>query len=226
MKYQSQQANQYGREEITPAVRANSLDAVSCASRRRSRRVPAFPRRLWRAENHHLNDGGRVGRISNTTPGGHIPLVIAVPSPRRNAHQVQGRFRNNNGRHWQIPRLPRDAAGISQTRDFACPRQRFLQRHTFDLARFNFRNATISFRLPRGSDGCIHAAVPRDHDAVNQFGDHLNRHLAGLFDNLIQRHRHDASLTQPIDFDKGEAEAEEKRSETVIQKIFDELPLP
>jgi hypothetical protein len=27
-------------------------------------------------------------------------------------------------------------------------------------------------------------------------------------------------------FDKGEAEAEEKTSETVIQKIFDELPVP
>jgi hypothetical protein len=29
-----------------------------------------------------------------------------------------------------------------------------------------------------------------------------------------------------MNFDKNEAEAEEKTSETVIQKIFDELPVP
>jgi hypothetical protein len=29
-----------------------------------------------------------------------------------------------------------------------------------------------------------------------------------------------------MNFDKGEAEAGEKTSETVIQKIFDELPVP
>jgi hypothetical protein len=29
-----------------------------------------------------------------------------------------------------------------------------------------------------------------------------------------------------MNFDKREAEAEEKTSETVIQKIFDELPVP
>ena len=29
-----------------------------------------------------------------------------------------------------------------------------------------------------------------------------------------------------MNFDKGEAEAEEKTCETVIQKIFDELPVP
>ena len=29
-----------------------------------------------------------------------------------------------------------------------------------------------------------------------------------------------------MNFDKSEAEAEEKTSETVIQKIFDELPVP
>jgi hypothetical protein len=43
---------------------------------------------------------------------------------------------------------------------------------------------------------------------------------------LIQRHRHEASFTHEVNFDKCEAEAEEKTSERVIQKIFDELPVP
>jgi len=34
------------------------------------------------------------------------------------------------------------------------------------------------------------SAVPRDHDAVNQFRYDLARQLAGFFDNLIKRHRH------------------------------------
>jgi hypothetical protein len=34
------------------------------------------------------------------------------------------------------------------------------------------------------------------------------------------------SLAHEMNFDKSQAEAEEKTSETVIQKIFDELPVP
>jgi hypothetical protein len=64
--------------------------------------------------------------------------------------------------------------------------------------------------------------VSRDHDAVNQFRHDLARHLAGFFDNLIKRYRHGASLAYKMNFDKGEAGA----SETVSQKIFDELPVP
>jgi len=38
--------------------------------------------------------------------------------------------------------------------------------------------------------------------------------------------RHDDKITSAISRRKREAEAEEKTSETVIQKIFDELPVP
>ena len=37
---------------------------------------------------------------------------------------------------------------------------------------------------------------------------------------------HAASLAHEMNFDKGEAGAGEKTSETVSQKIFDELPVP
>jgi len=43
---------------------------------------------------------------------------------------------------------------------------------------------------------------------------------------LIQCYRHGPNLAYPKGFDNLEAEAEEKTSETVIQKIFDELPVP
>jgi hypothetical protein len=37
---------------------------------------------------------------------------------------------------------------------------------------------------------------------------------------------HAASLAHEMNFDKGEAEGEKETSETVIRKIFDELPVP
>jgi hypothetical protein len=102
----------------------------------------------------------------------------------------------------------------------------FLGRDTFDFPRFNFCDAAASFGFPRSRHGRLDAAVPRDHDAVNQFRHDLARHLAGFLDDLIQCYWHGASLAHTMNFDKGEAEAEEKTSETVIQKIFDELPVP
>jgi hypothetical protein len=43
---------------------------------------------------------------------------------------------------------------------------------------------------------------------------------------LIKRNRHGAILAYELNFDKGEAGAGEKTSETVNRKIFDELPVP
>ncbi len=68
--------------------------------------------------------------------------------------------------------------------------------------------------------------MPCDQDAVHQFRYNLAWHFTGFLNNLIQRDRHGLNLAHPVYFDNLEAEAEEKTSETVIQKIFDKLPVP
>jgi hypothetical protein len=92
------------------------------------------------------------------------------------------------------------------------------------LPGFDVRNATAGFRLPRGINGRFDAAMPRDQDAIHQFRDYLAWHLAGFFDDLIQCHRHGLNLAHLAGFDN--LEAEEKTTETIVQKIFDELPVP
>ena len=68
--------------------------------------------------------------------------------------------------------------------------------------------------------------MSRDENAINQFRHDLNRHFASFVNDLIQCDRHGVSLARGMNFDKGQAEAEEKAIETVIQKISDELPVP
>ena len=101
----------------------------------------------------------------------------------------------------------------------------FLGRDAFDFARINLRNAAGSFGFPRPCQRRLYAAVPCDHDAIDQFRHDLNWHLAGFVNDLIQCHRHEPNLAHVVRFDNPEAEAEEKTSEMVIQKIFDELPV-
>ena len=102
----------------------------------------------------------------------------------------------------------------------------FLGRNAFDFPRFNFCDAAVSFGFPRPDHGRLNAAVSRDQDAINQFRHHLNRHFTGFVNDLVQCNRHGASLTRRMNFDKSHAGTEEKTSETIIQKIFNELPVP
>ena len=67
----------------------------------------------------------------------------------------------------------------------------------------------VSFGFPRFSNGRLNAAVPGDHDAVNQFRHDLAWHLARFLDNLIQCYWHGASLAHTVNVDKGEAEKSE-----------------
>lgn len=66
--------------------------------------------------------------------------------------------------------------------------------------------------------------MPRDQDAVNQFRHDLARHLAGFVDNLIQCHRHAASLAYEKNFDKGAAGAGEETSEPSSRKTLLNCP--
>ena len=141
-------------------------------------------------------------------------MKMTAPSRGKSARRVPAKSRNNNEPPRQIPRPPRDEADDSQSGDFTRACQRFLQRNAFDLARFDLRDAAVSFGFPRFRHGRLQSAVPRDHDAVNQFRHDLARHLAGFFDNLIQCHWHGASFAHEPNFDKGEA------GERVLQKFL------
>jgi hypothetical protein len=90
----------------------------------------------------------------------------------------------------------------------------FLGRDAFDFSRFDFRDAAVSFGFPRFSHGRLNAAVPRDHDSVNQFRHDFARHFAGFLDDLIQCYWHGASLAHTTKFDKGEAEKSESVERT------------
>ena len=95
------------------------------------------------------------------------------------------------------------------------------------------------------ADGPVQPLGIRLKPALDQIADHRNqfiqivalrRHFRLVADGdkcvLIplnlknELFLHAASLAHAMNFDKGEAEAGEKTSETVIQKIFDELPVP
>ena len=211
---------------ISRSVHANSRDAASCASRRQPRSALAFQERPRRKENRRSNVGGQADQTSKTAQDGRRLHEATVPFPGRIAHQVPGRFQSSNGQLRQTPRLPRDAADGSQTGDSARPCQRFFQRHTLDPARFNVGDAPGRFCLPCGGNGRVHAPVSRDENAINQFRHDLNRHFASFVNDLIQCDRHGVSLARGMNFDKGQAEDEDKTSETIIQNIFNELPVP
>jgi hypothetical protein len=177
-------------------------------------------------ENQSSGDGGPEDQISNTNPGGHKLHVASVPSPDRSALRVRRRFPSNSERRRRIPRQLRDGADRSQSGDLARPFQRFFQRHPFNLASFDFSNAAVRFRLPCIRYGGLQPAMPRNKNTIHQFRHHLTGHFPGFLNDLIQCHRHGPNLAHPGCFDNLEAETEEKTSETVIQKIFDELPVP
>ena len=132
------------------------------------------------------------GRIKNLEPlrvaahlaqrAFHFP-VEANPKRGRDAGVIADRVS-------KLPhRLP-DAAGISQAGNFASPRQRFFKRYALYFTGINFRNPPGNLGFPRLSDGRIDATMARQHDAVNQFRNHLSRHFASFLDDLIKRDRH------------------------------------
>jgi hypothetical protein len=102
-----------------------------------------------------------------------------------------------------------DEAGTSQTGYFARVRQRFLERNAFDFSGLDFCHPMVDLGFPRRGDRRVNAAVPRNHDPVNQFRDNFPRHFARLLYNLIQRHRHESSLAYKTNFDKSEGSQRE-----------------
>jgi hypothetical protein len=72
-------------------------------------------------------------------------------------------------------------------------------------------------------DQFIQISALRRHFWIVADGDERVLVLLNLKNELFL---HAASLAHEMNFDKGEAGAGEKTSETVSQKIFDELPVP
>jgi len=178
-------------------------------------------------KSHGLDDAGLAEKTSNSVPGLNKLPVSAALSRRENAGRVRGQCLHNIGRPERIPRpLPDERYVASPPEDFLDAGGIFLGRNALDYPRFNFCDAAVGFGFPRSGHRRVHTAVPSDQDAINQFRHDFNRHVPGLFDDLIQCHRHGLNLAHLVEFDNLEAEAEEKTSETVIQKIFDELPVP
>lgn len=66
--------------------------------------------------------------------------------------------------------------------------------------------------------------MPGDQNAIHQFRDHFVRHLPGFLDDLLQSQWHGQNLSHSAGFDN--SEAGEQTTETIVQKIFDELPVP
>ncbi len=209
---------------ISPNVSASNSNAASCSSRRRSRRVPVSPERLLRMENRCLSVGGLMDQIANTGLDGHKPRATTAPFPVSSESPAQERFQNNSERLRRTPHPPRGAAGSSQSGNLPRSCQRFIKWYAFDLSGLDIGDAATGFRLPCRINRRFDPAMPCDQNAIHQLCDHHVRHLPGFFNYLFQCERHVTNLAQPEGFDN--PQPEKKTPEIIVQKIFDELPVP